>query len=310
MADEIHSNEDEHIQETQPRRFSTEENDSHIQPVENGNHHEDSSNIQSVDLTDNESTHSEFIQDTTSNHQESTSPLHIQPIDISDQNSFQMNENSFEDTSNSINEYNQNHPVIDNDTSFQDKPNELKLVLSMYRLFLKLNFRAQRQLDEDEIPPSELPIDQTPINDSSSESETNLIDERPLTELETPYEHSSVESSEDELKTHSFTEFVTPSENVINPITLSSFLPDVIAETIEQNEIQSEEISVDENPANFTEEDFPPLPPSLNPIQPKLNDEDFPPLPSVTTKINNESILSEPQDVLGNKTLFKQVKEI
>jgi hypothetical protein len=292
MADEIHSNEDEHIQETQPRRFSTEENESHIQPVENGNHHEDSSNIQSVDLTDNESTHSEFIQDTTSNHQESTSPLHIQPIDISDQNSFQINENSFEDT------------------SFQDKPNELKLVLSRYRLFLKLNFRAQRQLDEDEIPPSELPVDQTPIDDSSSESETNLIDERPLTELETPYEHSSVESSEDELKTHSFTEFVTPSENVINPITLSSFLPDVIAETIEQNEIQSEEISADENPANFTEEDFPPLPPSLNPIQPKLNDEDFPPLPSVTTKINNQSILSEPQDVLGNKTLFKQVKEI
>jgi hypothetical protein len=321
MTDEIQDTpSSEHfysIEEIQPRRFSTEENnndDSHIQPIENGNHHENPSTIQSVELTNDQPTESEFIQETTTIHQEPTSPSHIQPIDISNQN------NSItEDQSDTSSDQNHLNPlVIDNDisnvdtsfqipTELQDKPIELK---------------AQRQLDDEEIPPAELPVDQIPINTSP---ESNLIDERPLTELETPYEHhqenenSFVQSLEDEISLnnpnegHSFNE----SENVANPITLSSFLPDVITETIEQHEnnflpepIESEKISIDENlnnnPADFTEEDFPPLPPAANQ---KLNDEDFPPLPSVTTKSDQTLNQSEPQDVLGNKTLFKQVKQ-
>ena len=228
-----------------------------------------------------------------------------------------------------------------------------------------MNFRAQRQLDDDEIPPADLSTDQSLTNDetknSSTESENNLIDERPLTELETPFEdrqeneetkNSSTESENNLIDDRPLTELETPYENhqenedslvqspeeeevstnqnesysltesetVVNPITLATFLPDIIAETIEKQEddsvpqtTQLEDFLLNENPEDFTEQDFPPLPLPANPIQPKLDDEEYPPLPSVTAKpdqiLSEEPTLPQPEDVLGNKTLFKQVNK-
>jgi hypothetical protein len=179
--------------------------------------------------------------------------------------------------------------------------------------------------------PSEYRQENEETHNSTTESEKNLIDDRPLTELETPYEHhqenedSHVQSPEDEISINNQTGqsegySLTESENAINPMKLSAFLPDVIAETIEQQDddsvpqpTQLENVLAEKNPADFTEQDFPPLPQPENPIQPKLNDEDYPPLPSVTAKpdqiLNEESTLPEPEDVLGNKTLFKQVNK-
>ena len=167
-------------------------------------------------------------------------------------------------------------------------------------------------------------------NSPSSNLENNFVDERPLTALETPFEHhqekedSFVQSPEDEtFLTNQTTRsddqsFVIPSENGPNPMTLSSFLPDVIAETTEERQnhsippsVQSERESTEENPTNFTEEDFPPLPQPASQMPLKLNDEDYPPLPSVTPKpdLTTFDTLPEPEDVLGNKTLLKQVRK-
>lgn len=201
-------------------------------------------------------------------------------------------------------------PEID----YQEKPVELK---------------AQRALDEDEIPPPVVPTEQTPIElettHSSTESESNITDDRPLTELETPYEHheenetSPAELSNDQSSSnnHSFVEIEQSPEFVETE-------QEQEEEQEEEEEVEVEEEDNVQEEAHFTEEDFPPLPSPAVPTdqikeeqqQPLattiFKEEEFPPLPvpeATTIVQTNEEIISlpEPEDILGNKTLIKQV---
>ncbi len=169
-----------------------------------------------------------------------------------------------------------------------------------------------------------------------------------MTELETPYEHhhedenrsveyplneTSIKNETNEINNHPSTENESPYENQINNSSLSSSLPDVVTETFEHNQedfirepIESEEALTEENLVqkefNLTEEYFPPLPPPEVPVN-IFNKEDFPPLTATSNSheqilnkeqqqtllsSNIESIPLKSEDVLGNKTLFKQVQ--
>jgi len=170
------NNNDSHIEETHPRTFSTEQNndDSHIEPIQNGNHHENSLNIQLVEPRENHSNATEFIEETSPINQPPSSPSHIESVNISDQqineqDSFHSNQN-FSEQSNTFNLEDQSNisnkdddqPNINNyqddsnllllnndtsitDTSFQiqnklhDKSEEFKLVtfISFHIRFLK-----------------------------------------------------------------------------------------------------------------------------------------------------------------------------
>jgi hypothetical protein len=115
-------NEDKHSFE--PTKFSTDENDHndlHIEPIQNGDHQENPSNIQTVEPNENHFNETEFIQETTTNHQEPTSPSHIQPIHFSDeQDSSHSNQNSLEESNTDI--------TLPTQTDLQEKLEELKLV--------------------------------------------------------------------------------------------------------------------------------------------------------------------------------------
>ncbi|CAF1575715.1 unnamed protein product, partial [Rotaria sordida] len=58
---------------------------------------------------------------------------------------------------------------------------------------------TQHELDDDEIPSVEIPIDQSSTvienNNISNELKSNIIDTRPLTKLETPYEQNPTKES-------------------------------------------------------------------------------------------------------------------
>ena len=106
----------------------------------------------------------------------------------------------------------------------------------------------------------------------------------------------------------------------IHPITLSAFLPDLVNQTVEENadDRTTETIQSNEgNPSEFTGEDFPPLPPPANLVPAPLYDQEYPPLSSSKTTVEekplsssttNEFVPSPLEDLLGNRTLFKQVK--
>jgi len=133
-----------HIEETQLRRLSIEENnnDSHIQSIQNGNHHDISSNIQSVEpSTENHSSETQFIEETIPIHLQPTSPSHIEPVHIDDQqineqNPSHINQNSFEES------YTFNNDTSNTDTNFQtptnqdDNPDQFKLVTFISFFFL------------------------------------------------------------------------------------------------------------------------------------------------------------------------------
>ena len=81
---------------------------------------------------------------------------------------------------------------------------------------------------------------------------------------------------------------------------------DIIVQPIELEKPTFEEAS-DKKENNTIEEILPPLPPTLiafeEQINTDLNKEEQEPLSS-----NNKSIFSQPEDILGNKSLLKQVK--
>ncbi|UJR38553.1 hypothetical protein I4U23_031219 [Adineta vaga] len=253
-----------------------------------------------------------------------------------------VNGNEFIDDSNINNEFGNNSDqmnsfdplLINNETTnidasldtdhqiHDDKPDE---------------FKAQRELDENEIPPAEVPVDKTPIDHettpSSTESESNITDDRPLTALETPYEHHETELSpeQDSSNNHSFTEVEAQSPH-IEQIEVSEEEQDDDEEEEEDddelNESIKEETPLQSEP-HFTEEDFPPLAsPEAHQIPIQLNEEDYPPLPTpaaatILEQINHldnkeeeqqqQPLLSTPlpesEDILGNKTLIKQIIE-
>ena len=163
-------------------------------------------------------------------------------------------------------------------------------------------------MDEDEIPPSQPIIDPIPIVEQrriSSSSDHVINDDRPLTDLEKPFEHE-----EEIFEDHSLNE-----SNLVesNPITLSEFLPDVVNQTNEEEEeeekvnVELENGSNEVNPSDFTEDDFPPLPPPANLVPAPLYDQEYPPLSATKTTTTEEKISSPLEDLLGNRTLFKQV---
>jgi hypothetical protein len=89
----------EHIEETQQRRLSTEDtkNHLHIQSVQNGDQidqNDNSSNIQSIDPSENNSTETHFIEESTRNNfndnQDPISPSHIEPVTISYVDAFEQ----------------------------------------------------------------------------------------------------------------------------------------------------------------------------------------------------------------------------
>lgn len=165
--------------------------------------------------------------------------------------------------------------------------------------------RPQRQIDEDEIPPSEPMVDPIPIVEQRRVSSDHLFnDDRPLTDLEKPFEHK-----EEIVEDYSLNESI-PIE--MDPITLSEFLPGVVHQTNEREEekvdVELENGSNEVNPSDFTEEDFPPLPPPANLVPAPLYDQEYPPLSATKAEKEEEEIISSPaQDLLGNRTLFKQV---
>lgn len=100
-------------------------------------------------------------------------------------------------------------------------------------------------------------------------------------------------------------------------MTLSAFLPDVVHQIVEEDstiETNESNENFEKDPSEFTGEDFPPLPPPANLVPTSLYDQEYPPLSSTkttidqTTTLNNEFVPSPPEDLLGNRTLFKQVK--
>jgi hypothetical protein len=88
---------------------------------------------------------------------------------------------------------------------------------------IKLTFRAQRELDDDEIPPAEIPTDETPkineLNNSTKESETNIINNHPSTELATPSEHHHEDQSSTDNETNNTTTGSDTSLNDSRPLT-------------------------------------------------------------------------------------------
>jgi hypothetical protein len=209
-------------------------------------------------------------------------------------------------------------------------------------LFIKLNFRAQRELDDDEIPPAQLSFDKTPINHQtnnfSTALKTNIIEYRPLTELETSYEHhhenetSPVELSIDETPINIEKNLIDNNplpdietsheynhENGINNLSLSSSLPHLVTETFEQNHddiipqtIELEKALIEEIPLkneyNITEEILPPLSPTLIALDQTLNIEsnDLNKEKQKPLLSNTESILSECEDLLQIKVYLNK----
>lgn len=169
--------------------------------------------------------------------------------------------------------------------------------------------RAQRQIDEDEIPPSELIVDPIPIVEqrriSSSSSDRVFNDDRPLTDLEKPFEHKEEEQVTED---YSLNESI-PIE--INPITLSAFLPDAVVQQTngDTDQANGETVVNEMSPSEFTEEDFPPLPPPEKLVPVPLYDQEYPPLSATKTEEEEEEkiIPSKVEDLLGNRTLLKQV---
>ncbi len=109
--DNGHSPSIQHIEETQPRRVSSENvnNHSHIQSTQSGDdqHHsfENGDHIQhSPTLHSNQSTENQtvFIQETTPNDQQTTSHSHLQPLNTSDDHSTDSSQFSSEQEEDSI----------------------------------------------------------------------------------------------------------------------------------------------------------------------------------------------------------------
>ncbi|CAF3924366.1 unnamed protein product [Rotaria sordida] len=158
----------------------------HIQPTTNDQY--DNSNyysttIHSIEPSEQISSQPHYIQETTSDNQHPTSSYHIEPVNTShhddDKNEQNTNQIPFRQSTNINNESN-----FDIQTNLNDQSNELK---------------TQHELDDDEIPSVEIPIDQSSTvienNNISNELKSNIIDTRPLTKLETPYEQNPTKES-------------------------------------------------------------------------------------------------------------------
>ncbi|UJR07620.1 hypothetical protein I4U23_011909 [Adineta vaga] len=175
----------QHIQEvSQPKpTLENYNNHLHIQSVTNGfhdNHNYSSTIIHPAESTEHQVSHPHYIEETMPNGRQSTRSTHFEPVNVS------WSDDLFETTTNTHNDEVLNHEE-----------------------------KAQRELDEEEIPPAELSLDESSTHiettTSYNEPESNIDETRPLTELESPYEQHTVNE-------------------------LSTSLPDVVAETLEQNE--------------------------------------------------------------------------
>ena len=245
--------------------------------------------------------------------------------DESNQEETRQNEVNGQDKSNSSNEEEEeeekNEVNSQHKSSSEDEDEE------------EQELKPQREIDNDEIPPAELPNVQKEIRHSPRSSPTQFNENnnnRPLTKLEDPFgthqeqeevkeeELSPIETTINETNNSSTNENLLTEKNPLEHPTLSSFLPDVINQTTEQNNIPTETNPSNENPTDstevdpkdFTEEDFPPLPKTELPIHQIINDQDFPPLnppTETTTTTDQQAELEPPLDILKNKSLLKQV---
>jgi hypothetical protein len=166
-----HSSSTQHIEETQQRRFSSENinNDSHIEATQNGDH-QTTQNGDHIQHSTNQTTENQtqFIQETIPNDHESTSPSHIQPINTTDDEILQhstdqqdssqnfleqSNSSDYHDQSNiNNNQDDSNLLFVDDQTSntdtniftlmdLHDKPDQLKFVSSH---FIRNNYYCER----------------------------------------------------------------------------------------------------------------------------------------------------------------------
>ncbi|CAF0817990.1 unnamed protein product [Rotaria sordida] len=145
------------------------------------NHQENLSNIQTLDNSLNEA---EAIEE-------------IQSINQSDNQSIQFpNENNLNQISNEQDSLDQNQI---SSQQFHTSNNQHHADLaSIDQLLSNIQHepdpnKAQRQLDDDDIPPAEIEANDTQINHQNNESSTilqsTIVDNHVLTPLETPYEH-------------------------------------------------------------------------------------------------------------------------
>ncbi|CAF4070693.1 unnamed protein product [Rotaria sp. Silwood2] len=195
----------QHIEEVSQPKCSSENNNHHlhIQPTtndqyDNQNHY--STSIHSIEQpAECISSQTHFIQETISDNQHSTSSCHIEPVNICHNDQFKQpifqtkEEEDYYDEKNeqSTNEISSqqsininNEEIINNETNLNETPDELK---------------TQRELDNDEIPPVEIPIDRSSTdidsNNTLTESKSNIIDTHSLIELETSYEQKQTKES-------------------------------------------------------------------------------------------------------------------
>ncbi|CAF1349964.1 unnamed protein product [Adineta steineri] len=379
---------DENSPDIQERRLSN-GSDLDNESIPNGDNNQQDDLSPNHESIENPSDETEINEDIISTNQDILSPTdsaesddQIQQQLSTEPELYPLNQNSFDQSIVIDNQNNSNLLLNDNDTlntdsSFDietnlhhDKPDELK---------------AQRELDDDEIPPAELPIDETPKSRTSTQSETILTDDRPLTELETPYEHhhenengnedspivlSSDQNSPDNEINNTSTDNEDSSDNniiLLSPDTpketpeenhedlisqtsdvekenIEEILPPLISTSIALEQIHDLEEHSSENntllssssnhiteTSEKTHEDF--IPPIIELEKPKFEEltvhhentninEPISPLPSTSMafeqindsiKIDEQPLLStnkitisEPEDILGNKTLLKQ----